>query len=158
MRARNIGLVLGIPLIANGVWMLAGPYHWYLTVPGPAETGPFNPHFVRDIGAAYATAGAAALLAGLRPRIGVYLMGMPALFLLLHAFIHAGERLTGAHHGSDGWIADLPFIWLPALACLAAALWFHARFKEDLIHDDRADRTAIDPGRAPRRRAAGLPS
>jgi hypothetical protein len=45
--------VFGISLVANGVMMLAAAAGWYGAVPGVPDTGPFNPHFVRDIGAAY---------------------------------------------------------------------------------------------------------
>jgi hypothetical protein len=45
--------ILGLSLAANGVIMLAVPAAWYTAVPGVPATGPFNPHFVRDIGVAY---------------------------------------------------------------------------------------------------------
>jgi hypothetical protein len=32
--------------------LFAGPF-WYASVPGASETGPYNPHFVQDIGAAF---------------------------------------------------------------------------------------------------------
>jgi hypothetical protein len=32
---------------------------WYASVPGVVETGPYNPHFVQDIGAAFLVAGLA---------------------------------------------------------------------------------------------------
>ena len=38
--------------------LFTGPF-WYQSVPGAAETGPFNPHFVQDIGAAFLVAGLA---------------------------------------------------------------------------------------------------
>ena len=51
-------MLLGIALIVNAFWMLAGPMHWYEEVPaGVPDTGPFNPHFVRDIGCAFLAAG-----------------------------------------------------------------------------------------------------
>ena len=43
--------------LANGLWMLFAPAHWYQNLPaGVPDTGPLNVHFVRDIGAAFATA------------------------------------------------------------------------------------------------------
>ncbi|HVY56846.1 MAG TPA: hypothetical protein VHA77_03260 [Xanthobacteraceae bacterium] len=58
MRAA-LALALGIALAANGLLMLFDPAGWYGLVPGVPETGPFNPHFVRDIGCAYLVAGVA---------------------------------------------------------------------------------------------------
>jgi hypothetical protein len=43
-------------LAGNGVFMLAWPAVWYGLTPGVAETGPFNPHFARDVGGAYLVA------------------------------------------------------------------------------------------------------
>jgi hypothetical protein len=51
-----IAWALGLGLGANGLAMLCLPAHWYAAVPGVADTGPFNPHFIRDIGLAYVVA------------------------------------------------------------------------------------------------------
>src|SRR5262249_36111916 len=53
-----VASILGLGLAANGLTMLAVPVNWYAMVPGVADTGPFNPHFVRDIGVAYVVADA----------------------------------------------------------------------------------------------------
>jgi len=53
-----VAWIVGLGLIAIGLTMLAVPDAWYAFVPGVPETGPLNPHFVRDIGAAYLVAGA----------------------------------------------------------------------------------------------------
>jgi hypothetical protein len=50
---------LAVMLAANGAVMLAAGRWWYGAVPGVSETGPYNPHFVKDIGAAYLVVGAA---------------------------------------------------------------------------------------------------
>ena len=58
MIRRIVARIVGLGLIANGLTMLAVPPAWYDLVPGVPQTGPLNPHFVRDIGAAYLVAGA----------------------------------------------------------------------------------------------------
>ena len=59
---RNLTLaVLGLSLLANGLFMLLAPAPWYAPIPGVSATGPFNSHFVRDIGCACGIAGAALL-------------------------------------------------------------------------------------------------
>ena len=45
--------LMALLLAANGVAMLFASLAWYDAVPGVPATGPFNPHFVRDIGAIY---------------------------------------------------------------------------------------------------------
>ena len=49
-------LLLGAAMLGNALWMLAGPMHWYTELPAAVpDTGPFNAHFVRDIGCAFLT-------------------------------------------------------------------------------------------------------
>jgi len=53
---RSISAILAVLTVVNGFLMLvAGPF-WYASVPGASETGPYNPHFVQDIGAAFLVA------------------------------------------------------------------------------------------------------
>ena len=42
-----------------GVYILAAPEHFYLTTPGVVRTGPYNSHFLRDVGFAFFISGAA---------------------------------------------------------------------------------------------------
>jgi hypothetical protein len=110
-----VALVLGLGLAANGAFMLADPAAWYGLVPGVAATGPLNPHFVRDIGAAYLVTGAALawFCVDARARMAA-LAG--AAFLTLHALVHAGEAV--GHHALVA-PSDLLAVFLPA----ALALW-----------------------------------
>ena len=56
--------VVGVVMLANALWMLAGPMHWYTELPAAVpDTGPFNPHFVRDIGCAFFSVGIALIWA-----------------------------------------------------------------------------------------------
>jgi hypothetical protein len=65
---RLIAAVLAIATGLNGLAMLvAGPL-WHQTVPGASETGPFNPHFAQDTGAASLVAGLPLGLRAWRPR------------------------------------------------------------------------------------------
>ena len=65
---RLIAAILAIPTLINGLAMLvAGPF-WYASVPGVTETGPFNPHFVQDIGVAFLAAGLALAARAWRPQ------------------------------------------------------------------------------------------
>jgi hypothetical protein len=107
--------VLGFGIAANGVYMLVAPAAWYGTAPGALQTGPLNPHFVRDVGAAYLAAGAALFWFGFDARArpaGV----AAAAFLNFHAALYAAEAL-----GRHGFISafDLLNVFIPA----ALALW-----------------------------------
>ncbi len=65
----RIGLLLGaVANLANAAWMLVDPAGWYLYLPAAVpDTGPFNAHFVRDVGSAFAVMGLALAFGALRP-------------------------------------------------------------------------------------------
>ena len=57
--------------------MLVSPVNWYFAVPGVTTTGPFNQHFLRDIGIIFLFLGAAFLIGAPRPRISRRRCGAP---------------------------------------------------------------------------------
>jgi len=107
-------IVFGLISILNGVWMLAFPYHWYWNLPAAVpDTGPFNQHFVRDIGSAFLTVGVALVWASIQVQYAFPLVSLAALFSVLHACVHIIDMISGrmpAHH----WLLDLPGIYFPA--------------------------------------------
>jgi hypothetical protein len=112
-----VAWMLGFGLAANGLIMLGFPDAWYAAVPGVAETGPFNPHFVRDIGAAYFVAGATLVWFAVdRSARTAALAG--AAFLALHALVHLWDAAAGREHPHQ-LLIDLPTIFLPP----ALAIW-----------------------------------
>lgn len=107
--------ILPVLLGLNGAVMLAVPLDWYGAVPGVTGTGPFNPHFVRDIGAAYLAAAVGVGWWAAGKGIGGAVAA--AVFLGLHAVVHLAEALAGGHAGHD--IArDFAGVTLPALITL----------------------------------------
>ena len=65
---RLLLLAVGLIHIVTGVAMLVAPGVWYVMVPGVVMTGPFNAHFIYDIGMAFLASGA--MLALARARTG----------------------------------------------------------------------------------------
>ena len=58
MLLRGLLAVFGLMSLGNGLYMLAAPDHWFREMPAAIpDTGPMNPHFVRDVGVVYALAG-----------------------------------------------------------------------------------------------------
>lgn len=106
-----VAWVLGIGLAANGLAMLAAPAGWYVAVPGVAETGPFNPHFVRDIGAAYLVAGLAVIWFAI-DRLARPAALAAAAFLAFHALVHLWDAVAGREHAHQ-LLVDLPTVFLP---------------------------------------------
>jgi len=105
-------LLLGIGGVVNGLFMLFTSESWFASV--AADTGPFNAHLVRDVGAAYVTSGAAAVWAARAPAWRVPLAAIGALFLGLHALIHVFEVFAGVQPPVH-LLEDFPGVYLPAL-------------------------------------------
>jgi uncharacterized protein YjeT (DUF2065 family) len=114
--------LLGARLVANGLYMLALPTAWYFAVPGVTTTGPFNQHFLRDIGLIFVLIGVAFLLGVVRPAVRVTLWGAAALWLAGHALFHVWEVAFGIC-GTSALARDFPAVTLPALIATALTVW-----------------------------------
>ena len=114
---RLIAAILAIPTLINGLTMLAAGPLWYETVPGVSDTGPFNPHFVQDIGVAFLMAGLALAARAWRPRYWPAAVA-GAGFLAAHALIHL-VMIASGHTYRPAF--DLLAIVLPSAAALYSA-------------------------------------
>lgn len=117
---RTLAGALALILTGNGLAMLLAGAWWYGAVPGVTETGPYNPHFVQDIGAAYLVAGAAMALLAARGAAWIPAAQAGAAFLALHALIHLKDALGGHHPGGD-LIRDAAGVYLLPLLSIWAA-------------------------------------
>jgi len=107
--------------LANGCWMVFAPHHWFRNLPAAIpDYGPFNPHFVRDVGVAFLTMGAALAWATVRVAARFELVAVAALFAALHAVLHVFDTATG-HVGAAHWMLDLPGVYFPAIVLVAVA-------------------------------------
>jgi alkylhydroperoxidase family enzyme len=116
-----IARLLAVLLAANAAYMLYAAEAWYRAVPGVAATGPFNHHFVGDVGLAFLAAAVALFVGSLKPeRLAGYALPA-AVFLAGHALLHLFG--FGLHdHAGGSWFADAGAIYLPALIALWLAL------------------------------------
>ena len=114
-RRRIAPYILPVLFGLNALAMLAAGPLWYAHTPGVTETGPYNPHFVADIGVAFAAA-AVGLLMGLLPLPHARLFALPAaIFVIGHALVH----LAGiVHHGPPTAVpaiaTEIVSVYLPA--------------------------------------------
>lgn len=104
-----------------GVDMIWSPASWYGRIPGVVGTGPFNPHFVRDIGLAFfASALAFFAFAHFRwPSLWPAALA-GSLFPLFHALFHLLGHVRG--HATASLLFELSLIVLPASLALGVAL------------------------------------
>ena len=108
-------MLLGLGMLANALWMLVGPMHWYTELPAAVpDTGPFNPHFVRDIGCAFLTTGVALVWAARSERFRLPLAVIGLVFLGSHARLHIYDTAVG-NLPSDHWLLDFGGVYLPAI-------------------------------------------
>ena len=106
----------------NGAWMLLFPFSWYTDLPADVpHTGPFNAHFVRDLGVAFLVVGVAfGWSARNIDRSYPVHVGL-TLFFTGHAVIHLVDITTG-HLPSTHWLIDLPGVFVPALMMIVLAV------------------------------------
>jgi hypothetical protein len=114
---RLIAAILAVANVANGLMMLVAGPRWYQSVPGATETGPYNPHFVQDIGVAFLVSGLALAVRAWRP---VYWPAAVAGagFLAAHALIHLVAIVSGHDHHAT---FDLVAVVLPSALALYSA-------------------------------------
>lgn len=118
----GLAVVLGLGAIANGIFMLVAPQDWYFAVPGVPETGPFNQHFIRDIGLIFLFVGGAFLFGAARPELRVAFWAAASIWLAGHALFHFWEVAVGICSAS-AIPRDFPAVTLPAILGLAITLW-----------------------------------
>ena len=124
LKSANLGIaaLLGVALIANGVFMLVAPADWYMAVPGVTATGPFNQHFLRDIGLIFLLLGGAFLVGAAQPHLRVALWAAPSIWLTGHALFHFWEVAVGICSPSV-IPRDFPAVTLPAIIGIALTFW-----------------------------------
>lgn len=118
----GLATLLGLALGANGMFMLMSPANWYFAVPGVTTTGPFNQHFLRDIGLIFELLAAALLVGVARPAMRPILWTAAAFWLAGHALFHVWEVAVGIC-GPSALARDFPAVSLPSLIALALAAW-----------------------------------
>ena len=117
-----IYLVFSLLNLFNGAWMLLFPQSWYTDLPADVpHTGPFNAHFVRDLGVAFLVAGVAfAWSARNIDRSYPVHIGL-TFFFAGHALIHLVDIQTG-HLPITHWLIDIPGVFLPALIMIVLSV------------------------------------
>ncbi|WP_340676956.1 hypothetical protein [Paraglaciecola sp.] len=116
--ASGFALVLGLAALASGSFMTFAPELWYWQITGVSDRGPFNQHFVRDIGINYLLIGAAFVYGALDSKHRLILWLMPTAWLVSHAIFHFWEVFVGIC-GPQSLREDFAGVTLPALLALS---------------------------------------
>lgn len=118
----GLAIVMGILAELNGLYMLISPANWYFAVPGVTTTGPFNQHFIRDIGLIFLFVGTAFLVGSFRPQYRVMLWSAATLWLGGHALFHFWEVAVGIC-GPSAIARDFPAVTLPSILGALLTFW-----------------------------------
>lgn len=129
----GLAVILGIGAEANGLYMLYSPAGWYFAVPGVTTTGPFNQHFIRDIGLIFLFMGTAFLVGAFRPQHRVLLWATATLWLWGHALFHFWEVAVGIC-GPEVLARDFPAVTLPAILGTLLTAWAVADARRTRAH------------------------
>jgi hypothetical protein len=135
----GFAVLLGIAMEANGVFMLLSPEDWYVAVPGVTSTGPFNQHFLRDIGLIFLLLGGAFLVGAARPPLRVALWAAASIWLAGHALFHFWEVAVGICSPSV-LPRDFPAVTLPAIIATLLTFW--------AIHHSRSGKAGLSQNSA----------
>jgi hypothetical protein len=114
---RWLAAILAVFNVGNGLAMLFAGSTWWAHVAGARDTGAFNPHFVQDVGAAFAVAGLALGAGAWRAKYWPAAV-TGAGFLAAHALIHLWMIATGHDHHT---VEDLFAVIVPAALAVYAA-------------------------------------
>jgi hypothetical protein len=128
---RIVLVLAALVLSGSAVYQLVNPLGWYWAVPGVPLTGPFNPHFVRDIGAAYLATVLGFVWFAWRPRQGWPALVAAAVFLILHAAVHVYDATCGATPLAD---VQRDFVGVYVLAAIPLLLAIFRKPRRP--HDD----------------------
>ena len=107
--------------LLTGIFLVMAPHTFYTTAPGVTETGPYNMHFVRDVGFAF-TVSALAMAYGVRESIRPLVL-FGASWLVIHGLFHLVLILLHAHFNTAA-LVDFAVVVVPALLVAVLALTF----------------------------------
>ena len=119
--------IFAVVNVANGLWMLFDPAGWYVGLPAAVpDTGPFNPHLVRDVGVAFSVCGIglAWCAQNLERALPVF-VGI-TLFYGGHAIMHVADIVEGRLPPSH-WLIDTPLVFAPTIVLVVMGAWLARR-------------------------------
>lgn len=101
MLFRLLSGALGLFQTIDGLVMISSPERWFMEAPGASATGPFNQHFVIDVGLGFLATGLAFLATAWRPSFQLAAFGASG-FVVFHALFHLAHLTMG--HSSHAWV------------------------------------------------------
>jgi len=106
--------------LLTGLYIAVFPYDFYLNAPGAQATGPYNMHFMRDVGFAFLTSSVAIAY-------GIYANAKPvmvfgSLWLLVHGLFHLTLWAAHGMQFDSSALIDAITVWIPAIAVFTVCM------------------------------------
>lgn len=117
-----VAVVVAALFVANGMFMLVRPEAWYYAIDGVPDTGPFNQHFIRDIGLLYVVTGVGVAAGVALPAARAVLWLGAGSWHISHAAFHVWEVIVGIC-GPEALARDFAAVTLPSLVTLGLGLY-----------------------------------
>jgi hypothetical protein len=115
MAIKFLYIVFALVSFVNGAWMLLSSESWYTDLPaGVPDTGPYNGHFIRDLGIVFVLISAGFIWCTIHPNRCKPVLIVITIFFTGHAILHILDLLTNRLPHSH-WRIDIPAVFLPAL-------------------------------------------
>ena len=111
--------------LLTGLYLIVLPLTFYETAPGVVDTGPYNMHFVRDVGFAF-TVSALGIAYGMR-RANKPLVVFGSAWLALHGLFHLILWLIHDNRLATTALVDLVLVVVPAIVVTYLAVMFEPR-------------------------------
>lgn len=124
--SRRRSIARALPGTVYALWLLAGaaifiaPGHFHELTPGVASFGPFNAHFIRDVGLVYVASGLVGLY-GVRSG-SLALCVAAALWSCLHAVFHLHVWAVRGWLLDGIFLFDLSFVIVPPVLVILVLL------------------------------------
>jgi hypothetical protein len=100
--------------VITALWMLASPMSWYTHLPGAVpDFGPYNEHFIRDLGCMFLTWGGALAWAAWSPPTRIVILTVLCAWFGGHALVHVYDTARGFVPAAH-WLLDIPLCYAPA--------------------------------------------
>ena len=99
--------------LLTGLYLIVSPYGFYENAPGVTDTGPYNMHFIRDVGFAF-TVSALGIAFGLTRRLKP-LVVFGTAWLAMHGMFHLILWFVHSDHTSETALIDLAVVVFPAV-------------------------------------------
>ena len=110
--------------LLTGLYLVFAPMSFYETAPGVSDTGPYNMHFILDVGFAFSVS-ALGIAYGLRQRLKPLIL-FGSAWLALHGLFHLVLFVLHPDHTSPAALIDVVIVVLPAALLTYLAVTYPA--------------------------------